>query len=121
MGIRGHSTQSEDAPAFSKDVLRLEIVGNTRLHLTIVDLPGLISVSENEHDVQLVHDLVDTYLESSRTIILAVVPASSDVDTQGIIQRARRFDRDGDRGLSSVPVALIETVIGLLVSSQSPI
>lgn len=75
----------------------MEIVGNTRLHLTIVDLPGLISVSENEHDVQLVHDLVDTYLESSRTIILAVVPASSDVDTQGIIQRARRFDRDGDR------------------------
>lgn len=72
-------------------------MGNTRLHLTIVDLPGLISVSENEHDVQLVHDLVDTYLESSRTIILAVVPASSDVDTQGIIQRARRFDRDGDR------------------------
>jgi GTP-binding protein EngB required for normal cell division len=97
MGIRGHATQSEDAPAFSKDVLRLEIVGNTCLHLTIVDLPGLISVSENEQDVQLVHDLVDTYLESSRTIILAVVPASSDVDTQGIIQRARRFDRDGDR------------------------
>ncbi|GES64914.1 dynamin family protein [Aspergillus terreus] len=97
MGIRSHGTQSEDAPAFSKDVLRLEIVGNTRLHLTIVDLPGLISVSENEQDVQLVHDLVDTYLESSRTIILAVVPASSDVDTQGIIQLARRFDRDGGR------------------------
>lgn len=97
MGIRGHATQSEDAPAFSKDVLRLEIVGDTRLHLTIVDLPGLISVSENEHDVQLVYDLVDAYLESSWTIILAVVPASSDVDTQGVIQRARRFDRDGDR------------------------
>ncbi|KAL4941105.1 hypothetical protein BDV06DRAFT_229883 [Aspergillus oleicola] len=96
MGIRGHGTDS-DAPAFSPDVLRLEIVGKTGLHLTIVDLPGLISVSENEEDVKLVRDLVDSYLENSRTIILAVVPASSDVDTQGIIQRARNFDKAGHR------------------------
>ncbi|PLN82531.1 dynamin GTPase [Aspergillus taichungensis] len=96
MGIRVSEDQA-DAPAFAADVLRLELVGNTGLHLTIVDLPGLISVSENERDVQLVSDLVDSYLESSRTIVLAVVPASSDVDTQGIIQRARRYDKDGVR------------------------
>jgi GTPase SAR1 family protein len=96
MGIRGHGTEP-DAPAFSADVLRLELVGNTGLHLTIVDLPGLISVSENEQDVRLVRDLVDSYLENSRTIILAVVPASSDVDTQGIIQRARHYDKAGLR------------------------
>ena len=96
MGIRT-SEDHTDAPAFAADVLRLELVGNTGLHLTIVDLPGLISVSENERDMQLVSDLVDSYLESSRTIVLAVVPASSDVDTQGIIQRARRYDKDGVR------------------------
>jgi GTPase SAR1 family protein len=96
MGIRTSEDQA-DAPAFAADVLRLELVGNTGLHLTIVDLPGLISVSENERDMQLVSDLVDSYLESSRTIVLAVVPASSDVDTQGIIQRARRYDKDGVR------------------------
>ncbi|KAJ6030948.1 dynamin GTPase [Penicillium canescens] len=96
MGIRTSEDQT-DAPAFAADVLRLELVGNTGLHLTIVDLPGLISVSENERDMQLVSDLVDSYLESSRTIVLAVVPASSDVDTQGIIQRARRYDKDGVR------------------------
>ncbi|KAJ6141200.1 dynamin GTPase [Penicillium chermesinum] len=96
MGIRT-SGDALGAPAFAADVLRLELVGNTGLHLTIVDLPGLISVSENERDVQLVSDLVDSYLESSRTIVLAVVPASSDVDTQGIIQRARRYDKDGVR------------------------
>ncbi|RHZ51201.1 hypothetical protein CDV55_100581, partial [Aspergillus turcosus] len=96
MGIRGHGTEP-DAPAFSADVLRLELVGNTGLHLTIVDLPGLISVSENEQDVELVQDLVDSYLENSRTIILAVVPASSDVQTQRIIQRARHYDKAGLR------------------------
>ncbi|KAL3475553.1 dynamin GTPase [Aspergillus californicus] len=96
MGVRTSEDQV-DAPAFAADVLRLELVGDTGLHLTIVDLPGLISVSEDERDVQLVSDLVDTYLESSRTIVLAVVPASSDVDTQGIIQRARRYDKGGVR------------------------
>lgn len=94
MGVR-MSESEVDSPAFAADVLRLELVGNTGLHLTIVDLPGLISVSEDERDVQLVSDLVDSYLKSSRTIVLAVVPASSDVDTQGIIQRARHHDKDG--------------------------
>ncbi|KAL4780682.1 P-loop containing nucleoside triphosphate hydrolase protein [Aspergillus varians] len=97
MGIRGHASHLLDAPAFAGDVLRLELVGNTGLHLTIVDLPGLISVSENEEDVQFVEDLVDSYLENSRTINLTVVPASSDVHTQGIIQRARHFDKAGLR------------------------
>ncbi|KAJ5110792.1 Dynamin [Penicillium argentinense] len=76
MGVRGFS-ELVDAPGFAADVLRLELVGNTGLHLTLVDLPGLISVSEDEEDVEIVQRLVDSYLESSRTIILAVIPASS--------------------------------------------
>lgn len=96
MGVQGANDLAE-VPTFAADVLRLEVVGDTGLHLTLVDLPGLISVSENEEDVHLVGNLVNSYLENSRTIILAVVPASSDVDTQSIIQRARRFDKDGLR------------------------
>ncbi|KAJ6102633.1 Dynamin [Penicillium sp. IBT 16267x] len=96
MGVRGIDAKAE-GPAFAADVLRLELVGNTGLHLTIVDLPGLISVAESEEDVDIVEKLVDSYLQHSRTIILAVIPATSDVDTQGIIQRARRFDEDGLR------------------------
>ncbi|KAJ6118957.1 Dynamin [Penicillium samsonianum] len=78
MGVRGVDTQAEGT-AFAADVLRLELVGNTGLHLTIVDLPGLISVAECEEDVR------------------DIIPATSDIDTQGIIQRARRFDADGLR------------------------
>ncbi|KAJ6132636.1 Dynamin [Penicillium samsonianum] len=96
MGVRGIDAQAE-GPAFAADVLRLELVGNTGLHLTIVDLPGLISVADCEEDVKIVEKLVDSYLQHSRTIILAVIPATSDIDTQGIIQRARRFDEDGLR------------------------
>ncbi|KAJ6020128.1 Dynamin [Penicillium canescens] len=96
MGVRGIDAQAE-GPAFAADVLRLELVGDTGLHLTIVDLPGLISVAQSEEDVKIVEKMVDSYLQHSRTIILAVIPATSDVDTQGIIQRARRFDEDGIR------------------------
>lgn len=101
MGIHGHGT-GLNASVFSADVLRLELAGSTGLHLTIVDLPGLISVSKNEHDVQLVRDLVDSYLENLRTILMAVVPASSDVDTQGILQRARHFNKVGLRTLGVI-------------------
>jgi GTPase SAR1 family protein len=94
MEIRDHATADPGALAFAADVLRLEVVGDTGLHLTVVDLPGLISVSENPDDMELVANLVDGYLESSGTIILTVVPASNDIDTQSIIQRARKFDKE---------------------------
>ncbi|KAJ5367956.1 Dynamin [Penicillium cataractarum] len=100
MGVR--CSEFSDAPAFATDVLRLEVVGNTGLHLTLVDLPGLISVSENPQDIDMVRRLVDSYLESSRTIILAVIPATSDAETQTIIQRARHFDKDGIRTIGVI-------------------
>ncbi|KAI3114593.1 hypothetical protein CBS147330_9791 [Penicillium roqueforti] len=80
IGVRT-SKSKVDTPAFAADILRLE----------------LISISEDKRDVQLVSDLVDSYLTSSRTIVLTVVPASSDINTQGIIQRARHHDKDGIR------------------------
>ncbi|KAJ5474472.1 Dynamin [Penicillium sp. IBT 31633x] len=39
MGVRGSDTNAE-GPAVAADVLRLELVGDTGLHLRIVDLPG---------------------------------------------------------------------------------
>lgn len=108
MGIRGFVPSGDDAdadadadtdaPAFAADVLSIEVIGDTGLHLTVVDLPGLISVDENEGiDVNLISGLVDRYLQSSRTIILAVVQATNDIVIEPIIQRARHFDRSGGR------------------------
>ncbi|KAF9883003.1 hypothetical protein FE257_004343 [Aspergillus nanangensis] len=104
LGIRGYSN-CEEAPAFAADVLRVEIVGDTGVCLTIVDLPGLISVSdydEEEDDLQLVNDLVDKYLMNTRSIILAVVQASNDIQNQRIIQRARAYDKGGERTIGVV-------------------
>ncbi len=99
MGIRGFEGVQE-GPAFASDVLRIEVTGPVGLHLTIVDLPGLISVANDEQtedDVRTVQDLVDSYVANSRTIILAVVQANNDIANQGIIQKSRRFDRAGER------------------------
>ena len=42
MGIKGFNDVPDD-PAFMSDVLRIEVTVPVGLHLTVVDLPGLIS------------------------------------------------------------------------------
>ncbi|KAL2370846.1 hypothetical protein RJ035_000910 [Blastomyces gilchristii] len=79
MGIREFVGSGDSAPAFTTNVLRIEVVGDVGLHLTVVDLPGLVSVENDAHDIKLVEDLVDSYLQSSRTIILAVVQATNNI------------------------------------------
>ena len=81
MGIRGY-IEGDDGCAFAPDALRIEITGPTGLHLSVVDLPGLISVAteeQSEDDIDAVHRMITSYLESSRTIILAVVQAGNDM------------------------------------------
>ncbi|KZL63530.1 vacuolar sorting protein vps1 [Colletotrichum incanum] len=99
MGIRGFTDSLVD-PAFASDALRIDVTGPTGLQLSVVDLPGLISVAneeQSEADVETVHNMVRSYLQSTRTIILAVVQASNDVANQGIIKIAREYDPDGQR------------------------
>jgi GTPase SAR1 family protein len=99
MGLRGY-TEDGNGPAFTEDALRIEIIGSIGLHLSVVDLPGLISVAseeQTEEDINTVHNIAETYLQSSRTIILAVVQASNDIANQGIIKMARKYDPDGQR------------------------
>lgn len=99
MGITDHGK------AFSKDVLRIEISGPDHPHLTIVDLPGLIHSATNQQsaqDVELVHELVQSYMESPRSIILAVVSASNDVANQIVLKHASAADQTGDRTLGII-------------------
>ncbi|KKO99711.1 interferon-induced GTP-binding protein Mx2 [Trichoderma harzianum] len=99
MNIRG-CCDNENASAFSVDVLRIEVTGPIGLHLSVVDLPGLISVAneeQTEEDVEAVHSMVASYLQSSRTIILAVLQANNDMANQPIIKLARTHDPLGQR------------------------
>lgn len=99
MGVRG-SRENIDGPAFANDILRMSVSGKIGLQLSVVDLPGLISVpseEQSEEDIETVHALVDEYIKNPRTIILAVIQASNDIANQAIIQKSRRFDPMGQR------------------------
>ncbi|KAI2866543.1 hypothetical protein CBS63078_10775 [Aspergillus niger] len=99
MGISTHGK------AFSNDLLRVEISGPDRPHLTIVDLPGLIH-SETKHqsaaDVQLVQEVVQSYMREPRSIILAVVSAKNDYANQIVLRLARDADPSGNRTLGVI-------------------
>ncbi|RFU28102.1 hypothetical protein B7463_g8219, partial [Scytalidium lignicola] len=125
MGIRGFKDIIQ-GPAFAEDVLRIEVSGPSGLHLTVVDLPGLISVAneeQTEEDVRTVHNLVDSYAENPRTIILAVVQAGNDIANQPVIQKSKRFDKEGQRtvGIITKPDLInigTEKRIALLAKNQ---
>ena len=107
MGVRGFG-DIIDGPAFSESVLRIEVSGPVGLHLTVVDLPGLISVPNEEQtdeDVKTVHRLVENYISNPRTIILAVVQAGNDIANQTIIRKSREVDKAGQRtvGITTKP------------------
>ena len=98
MGLRGYGNLT--GPTFAYGLLRIKVTGPIGVHLTVVDLPGLISVPNEEQteiDVDNVHALVEWYIKNSRTIILAVVQANNDVANQSIIQKSKNFDRSGRR------------------------
>lgn len=107
MNIRGFSND-KDSCAFAPDALRIEVTGPIGLHLSVVDLPGLISVSNDEQrkeDIEAVRDVVATYLQSSRTIILAVLQAGNDIANQPIITLAREYDSQGQRTVGIITKA----------------
>jgi hypothetical protein len=104
MGLRSYGT-AQTGPAFGQDVLRIKFCGNTGLNLTIVDLPGIIQVPNDEqddNDVDIVHALVDSYVSNPRTIILAVVQAGNDISNQSIIKKSKKFDKGGERTIGVV-------------------
>jgi GTPase SAR1 family protein len=114
-GFDGISSLVEDAKeamgismqgkAFSKDLLRVEITGPDRPHLTIVDLPGLIHSETKQQmasDIELIQDVVQDYMKEARSIILAVVSAKNDVANQIVLKLARSTDTTGNRTLGVI-------------------
>ncbi|CAG5158443.1 uncharacterized protein ALTATR162_LOCUS5082 [Alternaria atra] len=98
---------------FSSDILRLELSGPEKPHLTLVDLPGLFqagSRSQSEEDSETVKSLVLSYMKNPRSIILAVVSAKNGFNNQSITKYSREIDPKGHRtlGLITKPDTLDE-------------
>lgn len=95
-----HSTLCGDT--ISSDVICVSLRGATMLNLTLIDLPGIISTSTGdttEQTIRDIRDIVNRYMEKSRTIILAVLPSNQDIATTSVLQDASKYDPDGERTL----------------------
>ncbi|KAM0513409.1 hypothetical protein ACHAPE_007873 [Trichoderma viride] len=91
--------------AFSNDLLRIEISGPDRPHLTIVDLPGLIhseTKNQSASDVRLISSVVRSYMAKQRSVILAVISAKNDYANQIVLKLARDADPGGTRTLGVI-------------------
>lgn len=94
-----------DSRAFSADILRVELTGPTQPHLTLVDLPGLFQAGnkvQSDDDAKAVTSLVLSYMQKTRSIILAVVFAKNDFANQFVTRYAREIDPDGLRTLGII-------------------
>ncbi|KAG6327681.1 hypothetical protein ID866_11408, partial [Astraeus odoratus] len=77
-----------------------EISGRDLADLSFVDLPGLIaSVGQggNVQDIELVKDLVISYIEKPSCLILLTVACETDFENQGAHHLAKQFDPEGKR------------------------
>ncbi|PPR05458.1 hypothetical protein CVT24_008227 [Panaeolus cyanescens] len=85
---------------FSRNCVSLQISGPDVADLSFCDLPGLIaSVSSdgNRGDVELVRDLVTSYIMKPSCIILLTVACETDFENQGAHHLAKEYDPEGKR------------------------
>lgn len=99
--------QLEPGTGFWKDWLRAEISGPSQPHLTLVDLPGIIQYDSGaQGDEQKILDLLHTYVENPRTIILAIIDALNDHQNQKILDIITTSARDRALGIITKPDGL---------------
>lgn len=82
----------------------LTIYSSTCPDLTLVDLPGITRIplhgSEQPDNIEEVtKNMALHYVKEPRTIILAVIPANSDLSTSDALKMAKEIDPQGKRTL----------------------
>ncbi|KAF4637861.1 hypothetical protein G7Y89_g215 [Cudoniella acicularis] len=105
IGKPGETDLTVKPRAFARDVLSIEIFGQGRPQLTLVDIPGLIGTETKvttKADIALVAEITQHYISQARTICLAVVSAATDYANQTILEKVREVDPEGDRTLGVI-------------------
>jgi len=79
----GSNADSADDLKFTRNVVVLEITG-ADVDLALIALPGIIQTEQGDDgsNVELVKQLVEQYISSSRSIIVATITCKDDIDNQ---------------------------------------
>ena len=94
--IVGNNSNISDIP------IHLKIYSKDIPNLTLIDLPGLTMVACTDRgqpkDIKdKIRDLVGKYIKSESTIILAVMPARTDIEADIALELIKQYDPNGDR------------------------
>jgi GTP-binding protein EngB required for normal cell division len=103
--LRKESHRGVEVDSYFKDTLHIAVSQPSLPPLTLIDLPGIIHVANKrqvQEDVDIVHDLVQSYLNDENSIILAVVSAQSDLETQAVLKMVKKADKEGQRTLGII-------------------
>lgn len=88
-----------------EDPIFLSIYSKQVVNLTLIDLPGLtkVPVGNQPYDIEMrIRKLVLKYICNPNSIILAVIPANTDMATSESLQMARECDPEGSRTVAVV-------------------
>ncbi|KAH0544346.1 hypothetical protein FGG08_001487 [Glutinoglossum americanum] len=96
MGLPGVHDSVEDLETrFSDHVLRIELSGPSRSHLSFVDVPGLFhnpTKYQTLQDSAIIRGLIESYAQDTRTIIMAVMDARNNLANQEVFRIAKSAD-----------------------------
>jgi len=100
----------------SRDVLTIEIAGPKMPMLTLVDLPGFIHTpgeQQTEDDIDMIHEIAESYMRKPRTIILAVISGGSNYANQVVMRKAEKHDPQLKRTLGIITKPDLAKTTGL--------
>lgn len=83
-----------------KDKLLIEVCSPQSPHLTLLDLPGLISNDQSDSGaIKATEDLVSQYMAMPQSIILAVITATTHLNNQKVLELIKQHDPSSERTL----------------------
>ncbi|KAI9349478.1 P-loop containing nucleoside triphosphate hydrolase protein [Zopfochytrium polystomum] len=92
-------TKGSNELSFSRNVVCLEIFG-AAVNLSLIDLPGIIRSVDRSEDapyIDMIQDLVLSYIRQERSIIVGVITCKDEIENQAIVRMAKEVDPTGSR------------------------
>ncbi|KAK9772326.1 putative GED domain-containing protein [Seiridium cardinale] len=103
MGIA--TSEEESGSPFSRDILRVEVDGPDKPHLTLVDIPGLIQAPTKgvfRADIALVSKITECYLGHRDTISPVVISSNNPAACQPILEKIQELRPSGGQTLGVI-------------------
>ncbi|KAH7334233.1 P-loop containing nucleoside triphosphate hydrolase protein [Rhizoctonia solani] len=106
--LKGDPVQSGGV-AFSENYISVEISGPGVTNLSFCDLPGMIAnvrEGHDESDIELVKQMIESYIKKPSCIILLTVTCETDFENQGARKLAKEHDPMASERLVNFPRVL---------------